>query len=193
MSLPRSNYDPRRVCLNPFPGLDLGKHRRTVGVYLAGALFALANWTFIDAAVLSAHAPAEESTAHVSFVDWVPGLCTLLGMLVVNVIDKDRVRGEDGFGDPRAVWRARLVLFLGFALMAGGLAGSVVRFISSLKVCDADTHTPSADRPGAEIRPPRVPGTNDVLWLRQRVAERGAHAVGGRPLDRAERQHRVRV
>jgi hypothetical protein len=38
MSLPRSNYDPRRVCLNPFPALSFGKHRRTIGVYLAGAL-----------------------------------------------------------------------------------------------------------------------------------------------------------
>jgi len=47
-------------------------------------------------------------------------------MLVVNLIDKDRVRGEDGFGDSRAVWRARLFLFISFALMAGGLAGSVV-------------------------------------------------------------------
>jgi Uncharacterised protein family (UPF0220) len=43
------------------------------------------------------------------------------------------VRGEEGFGDSRAVWRARLILFIGFALMAGGLAGSVVRpFPSSL-------------------------------------------------------------
>jgi Uncharacterised protein family (UPF0220) len=54
-------------------------------------------------------------------------LCSLLGILVVNLIDKDRVRGEEGFGDSRAVWRARLILFIGFALMAGGLAGSVVR------------------------------------------------------------------
>lgn len=48
-------------------------------------------------------------------------------MIVVNLIDKDRVRGEEGFGDSRAVWRARVFLFIGFALMAGGLAGSVVR------------------------------------------------------------------
>jgi len=38
MSLPRGNYDPRRVCINPFPEITLGKHKRTVGVYLAGAL-----------------------------------------------------------------------------------------------------------------------------------------------------------
>jgi hypothetical protein len=47
-------------------------------------------------------------------------------MLVINMIDKDRIRGDEGFGDSRAVWRARLFLFIGFALMAGGLAGSVV-------------------------------------------------------------------
>lgn len=66
---------------------------------------------------------------HVSFVDWVPGISSLLGMLVINLIDKDRVRGDEGFGDSRAVWRARLFLFIGFALMAGGLAGSVVRHL----------------------------------------------------------------
>ncbi|KAF9051694.1 hypothetical protein BJ165DRAFT_1341226 [Panaeolus papilionaceus] len=132
MALPRSNYDPRRVCLNPFPEFTLGKHRRTVGVYLAGALFALANWTFLDAVVLSAHAkspwgsqPGTPPPVHVTFVDWVPGICSLLGYLVINLIDKDRIRGEEGFGDSRAVWRARLFLFIGFALMAGGLAGSV--------------------------------------------------------------------
>lgn len=47
-------------------------------------------------------------------------------MLVINIIDKDRIRGDD-YGAPEAVWRARLFLFVGFALMAGGLAGSVVR------------------------------------------------------------------
>ncbi|EKM75306.1 hypothetical protein AGABI1DRAFT_87878 [Agaricus bisporus var. burnettii JB137-S8] len=132
MSLPRADYDPRRVCHNPCPNVTLGKHRRTVGVYLAGALFALANWTFLDAAVLSAHAKSkweDEPPVHVTFVDWIPGICSLLGYLVINMIDKDRVRGEEGFGDSRAVWRARLVLFIGFALMAGGLAGSVTVLI----------------------------------------------------------------
>ena len=47
-------------------------------------------------------------------------------MLVINSIDKGRL-GADSFsysGDGIA-WKARLVLFLGFALLAGGLAGSV--------------------------------------------------------------------
>ncbi|KAF9234721.1 hypothetical protein BU15DRAFT_65435 [Melanogaster broomeanus] len=127
-----SYYDPRRVCLNPFPefNLNLGRHRRTIGIYLAGALFALANWTFLDAAILSAHAhpPYDEPQipvpVHVEFVDWIPGICSLLGMIIINFIDKDRLRGDD-YGTSEAVWRARLFLFIGFALMAGGLAGSV--------------------------------------------------------------------
>jgi hypothetical protein len=134
MSFTRANYNPSRVCINPFPELNLGRHRRTIGVYLAGALFALANWTFIDAAILSSHAhspydePSLPPPVHVTFVDWIPGMCSLMGMLVVNLIDKDRIKGDESFGsDSRAVWRARLFLFLGFALMAGGLAGSVVR------------------------------------------------------------------
>jgi len=133
MSLPRSNYDPRRVCLNPFPALDLhfGKYRRTIGVYLAGGLFALAHWLFLDAAILSAHyhppedAPYDTAPVHVTFVDWVPGILSVLGFAIVNLIDKDRIKGEEAYADSRAVWRARLFLFIGFALMAGGLAGSV--------------------------------------------------------------------
>ncbi|KAG2336420.1 hypothetical protein BDR05DRAFT_971109 [Suillus weaverae] len=72
---------PRRVCLNPFPdlNLNLGKHLRTIGNHPAGALLALANWTLLDAAILSAHAhspyedPQIPPSAHVQFVDWVPG------------------------------------------------------------------------------------------------------------------------
>jgi len=106
--------------------------------------FTLANWTFLDAAVLSAHAQPPHDTepvlVHVTFVDWIPGICSLLGMLVVNLIDKDRVRGEEGFGDSRAVWRARLFLFISFALMAGGLAGSVV----SVPPTSCPIHAPNA-------------------------------------------------
>ncbi|KAF8335221.1 hypothetical protein F5887DRAFT_1063391 [Amanita rubescens] len=119
MSFPHTHYDPRRVCLNPFPEFSIGRHRRTIGIYVAGALFALANWTFLDAAILSAHARSpwgrdEPPPVHVTFVDWVPGICSLIGYIVINMIDKDRVRGDDS-----------LILFIGFACMAGGLAGSV--------------------------------------------------------------------
>lgn len=72
-----------------------------------------------------------------SFADWLPGLLATLGMIVVNLIDKSILAEAGGFGgamgggfggggggDP-IQWRARLFLFVGFALLAGGLAGSV--------------------------------------------------------------------
>ena len=54
-----------------------------------------------------------------------------MGLITVNLINKDRLTGEGDFGgDSNIMWRARLVLFLGFAMMAGGLAGSVVSQLS---------------------------------------------------------------
>ncbi|KAL7275163.1 Vacuolar protein sorting-associated protein 68 [Rhizina undulata] len=97
---------------------------RTAGVYTSGALFALGFFFFIDAAVYSK--TANPGNVHIKFVDWIPLICTCLGMLVINSIERSRFFG-DGFsyGGNEDVWKARSVLFFGFALMAGGLAGSV--------------------------------------------------------------------
>lgn len=47
-------------------------------------------------------------------------------MLVINSIDKQRLSADSfSYSGNGVAWKARLVLFLGFALMAGGLAGSV--------------------------------------------------------------------
>lgn len=59
-------------------------------------------------------------------------------MLVINSIDKTRLSG-DGFsysGDGVA-WKARVVLFMGFAAMAGGLAGGVCVMVLKYVVNDA--------------------------------------------------------
>ena len=82
-------------------------------------------FVFIDASSYSHNSYGGD--AHVTFVDWIPGICSALGMLVINSIEKSRL-SADSYSSPSTgvAWRARLVLFLGFALMAGGLAGSVV-------------------------------------------------------------------
>ena len=47
-------------------------------------------------------------------------------MLVINSIEKTRLSADSfSYSGSGVAWKARLVLFLGFALMAGGLAGSV--------------------------------------------------------------------
>ncbi|KAG0299119.1 hypothetical protein BGZ98_010318 [Dissophora globulifera] len=57
---------------------------RVAGFYLAGALFALGWWFFIDATVLSKNWDYANGFKYVSveFVDWVPGLCSTLGMIM---------------------------------------------------------------------------------------------------------------
>lgn len=102
---------------------------------------------------------------HVQFVDWIPGICSLLGMLIINLIDKDRIKG-DGYGDSSAVWRARLFLFIGFAFMAGGLAGSVVRRHDFFCWKLLDTQWPVLVSPRAQICHEGLPGAVHVLWLR---------------------------
>ena len=71
-------------------------------------------------------------------MDWIPGIFSALGMIVINSIDKTRLSG-DGFsysGDGVA-WKARVVLFMGFAAMAGGLAGGVCVMVLKYVVNDA--------------------------------------------------------
>ena len=48
-------------------------------------------------------------------------------MLVINSIEKTRLSADSySYSGTGVAWKARVVLFMGFALMAGGLAGSVV-------------------------------------------------------------------
>jgi len=100
---------------------------RTAGVYTAGALFSLGFYMFIDAAAYSKSAlNGSDPAVHITFVDWIPSICSALGMLVINSIDKSRLSADSfSYSGNGVAWKARLVLFLGFALMAGGLAGAV--------------------------------------------------------------------
>ncbi|ODQ79921.1 hypothetical protein BABINDRAFT_161588 [Babjeviella inositovora NRRL Y-12698] len=105
---------------------------RSAGVYISGALYAIGFWFFIDAVIYSKTVNA--SVVHVTFVDWIPAICSTLGMLIVNSIEKSRLLNDalasSSFaGSPQTIWQARIILFLGFALLAGGLAGSVVVLI----------------------------------------------------------------
>ncbi|RPA77414.1 upf0220 domain-containing protein [Ascobolus immersus RN42] len=110
----------------PKPDWLNSQYMRTAGVYAAGGLFSLGFFFFLDAAVFSKTANA--SNIHIKFVDWIPIICSAFGMLVINSIEKSQLTSE-AFSPSRwdggTAWKARLVLFLGFALMAGGLAGSV--------------------------------------------------------------------
>jgi hypothetical protein len=61
-----------------------------------------------------------------TFIDWIPVIFSALGMLIVNSIDKTRLSADNfSYSGDGVAWKARVVLFMGFAAMAGGLAGGV--------------------------------------------------------------------
>jgi hypothetical protein len=139
--------EENRLFRFPRPAWLNNANTRTFGVYTAGALvrridtpfkltyiltriaqIALGFYTLIDIAVWSKSIRNPSDPAvHVTFVDWIPGMCSALGMLVINSIDKSRLSADSfSYSGNGVAWKAKLVLFLGFALLAGGLAGSVV-------------------------------------------------------------------
>lgn len=77
-----------------------------------------------------------------NFVDWIPGIFSALGMLIINSIDKGRLSGDTfSYSGDGVAWKARVVLFMGFAAMAGGLAGGVTVMV--LKYVVTETSWPT--------------------------------------------------
>lgn len=110
----------------PEPSYDAPASQAPVPITKTIVQFALGAFFFVDAATYS-HSARNGSDVHIRFVDWIPGICSALGMLVINSIDKARLSGDSyNYSGNGVAWKARLVLFMGFALMAGGLAGAVV-------------------------------------------------------------------
>ncbi|KAI5849575.1 hypothetical protein DFP73DRAFT_541096 [Morchella snyderi] len=112
----------------PFPKLPSSATCRSAGVYTSGALFSLGFWFFVDAAVYSK--VANPGNVHITFPEWIPLICSVLGMLIINSIEKSRLTA-DSYSGGEVMWKAKMVLFVGFALLAGGLAGSVCFLILS--------------------------------------------------------------
>src|SRR3954466_85175 len=78
-----------------------------------------------------------DPSVHITFVDWIPSICSALGMLVINSIDKSRLSADSySYSGNGIAWKARVILFVGFALMAGGLAGAVTVLVLKYLVHD---------------------------------------------------------
>ncbi|KPI41735.1 Vacuolar protein sorting-associated protein 68 [Cyphellophora attinorum] len=103
--------------------------------------FSLGFFFFLDAAVFS-KSILNGSDVHINFVDWIPLICSALGMLVINSIEKSRLSADSfSYSGDGVAWKAKTVLFLGFALLAGGLAGSVCVLVLKYLVQDLETGT----------------------------------------------------
>ncbi|KAI8318387.1 UPF0220-domain-containing protein [Martensiomyces pterosporus] len=97
---------------------------RDFGTYASGALFTLGWWFFVDGLVTAR--TTEEFPVKFGFEDWIPGILCTLGMLITNSIDLSLLRDDGfGYGSSGLAGKAKLTLFIGIALLAGGVAGSI--------------------------------------------------------------------
>lgn len=77
------------------------------------------------------------SDVHVTFVDWLPFIFSSLGMLIINSVEKARLSADSfSYSGSGVAWKARVVLFLGFASLAGGMAGGVTVFVMKFAVAE---------------------------------------------------------
>lgn len=94
----------------------------------------------LDAAIWSSHKNA--ANVHVKFIDWLPLIFSSLGMIIINSVEKQRLSADSfSYSGSGVAWKARVVLFLGFAALAGGMAGGVTVFV--LKYVVAGVSMPS--------------------------------------------------
>lgn len=63
-------------------------------------------------------------------------------MLIINSIDKSRLSADSfAYSGDGVAWKARVVLFMGFAALAGGLAGGVCVMVLKYLVAGAEWPT----------------------------------------------------
>ena len=95
-----------------------------------------------------------------TFVDWIPGIFSTVGMLIINSIDKSRLSADNfSYRGDGVAWKARVVLFMGFAAMAGGLAGGVVSTTITYHLVSNAKLTRSCCRPSwcSNMSSPSIP------------------------------------
>lgn len=82
--------------------------------------------------------PDPAHMVHIHFDDWVPGISATIGLAIINLVDKRHLLDDGGaigggtlgmWQDDPVMWRTRTWLFVGFAFLAGGIAGSLALLI----------------------------------------------------------------
>lgn len=113
---PSQRYPPPRTPSPPNPRVSLANH---------APQFALSFFLLLDASIYSASS-LNGTRVHHTFIDWLPLIFSALGMLIINSIEKSRLSADSfSYSGSGVAWKARVVLFLGFAALAGGVAGGV--------------------------------------------------------------------
>ncbi|KAJ3226269.1 hypothetical protein HK099_005266 [Clydaea vesicula] len=110
-------------CLPEVPLLTF--HRIEIVGYVAGALFALGWWLFIDGVSFAAtRSPAV--AVPISFEDFVPGILSTFSLIIVNLINKETLNADDfSFGGNHVAAKARGCAFIGVTMALSAIIGAI--------------------------------------------------------------------
>lgn len=92
-------------------------------------------------------------------------------MLIINSIEKSRLAADSfSYSGSGVAWKARVVLFLGFASLAGGMAGGVTVLV--LKYIVTETSWPTTWMGVANVvANGGVMASSVVLWVSQNMED----------------------
>eukprot|EP01114_Cavostelium_apophysatum_P001852 TRINITY_DN11631_c0_g1_i1.p1 TRINITY_DN11631_c0_g1~~TRINITY_DN11631_c0_g1_i1.p1 ORF type:complete len:103 (-),score=8.28 TRINITY_DN11631_c0_g1_i1:231-539(-) len=100
------------------------KKPETIMSYVAGALFAIAWWLWIDATVFT-NCDCPRGDPDIVKVEWyhyMPGVVSTVALVMINVVSWNDLNGGAMFGESVSA-RARVWLFFSFLVAFGGLIG----------------------------------------------------------------------
>ncbi|KAJ3145368.1 hypothetical protein HDU89_007122 [Geranomyces variabilis] len=113
------------VVIQLFDGISHKFPSRTESVgYIAGVLFAIGWWVFIDGAVYATSRTEPPVPVPVAFVDWVPGILSTVALIIVNLIDREMLSAESDIGGGSVATKAQGCAFLGVSMALGSLGGA---------------------------------------------------------------------
>lgn len=97
--------------------------RSRYGTGIAGALFGIGWWAWIDACVTS--------PTKVTFLQTLPGLAATFALVLVNAVRWDEVQGYDPWNDDGVYCRSRVWLLIAYLVCGGAIAGAAGVMIAS--------------------------------------------------------------
>ena len=98
--------------------------RARAGSYLAGLMFGIGWWSFIDAA---AYATQDEQTLNINFVRSLPGIGTTLALFGINSMDWGALTADSmTYHGDNVACKARTFVLFCIAVSLASLVGSIV-------------------------------------------------------------------
>jgi Uncharacterised protein family (UPF0220) len=100
-------------------------HGKKYGTGLAGAVFAMGWFFFLDAVVT---APAD---AKIGFTKYLPGLAATFALILINSVRLDEISSVDPWDDEGVYCRSRVWLLVAYVVCALAIGGATVTMLTA--------------------------------------------------------------